>query len=655
MKRAYYSNTIKGFLNEDSNAILGQLSLNHTNRSLEDLQKNAWVSQVEILKEELKGINGSVYFEFAIPRMGKRVDNIIIVDDCVFVVEFKVGDESYGKHAETQVIDYTLDLKNFHEGSHNAKLIPVLISSKAKTNYADLEEVIHLNQVAKCNKFGVAETIEKFIRNTNLKVDVEAWENSIYKPTPTIVEAAQALYKGHKVEEISRSDSGAINLTKTTDCLNKVIDNSKANKRKSICFVTGVPGAGKTLAGLNISNQRTSVDKDEHAVFLSGNGPLVEVLREALAIDKFVSSKDINKPITKENARRETKKLIQNIHQFRDEYLKDDGEPVEKVVVFDEAQRAWNKKQTSSFMKRKKGKEDFSMSEPEFLIDVMNRHTDWCSIVCLIGGGQEINTGEAGLEEWINAFMNNYENWDIHYSNLITDSSNYIKTDTQKKWLEDNANSQSELHLSVSVRSFRSEKLSSFVYELLELNSNNAQKLYMETQKDFPIYVTRDFLKAKNWLRNKAKGSERTGLIASSGARRLRFLGVDVKNEISAPNWFLNEDSDVRSSNFLEDVATEFDIQGLEIDWSCLIWGANFHLNKGKWKHQNFRGSKWMNINQEVNRDYLKNTYRVLLTRARQGMIIFIPEGSEIDHTRPSSFYDETYDYFKEIGIEELF
>jgi len=654
MKRAYYSNTIQGFLTENSNAILGQLSLNHTNRSLEDLQKNAWVSQIEILKEELKGINGSVYFEFAIPRMGKRVDNIIIVDDCIFVVEFKVGDESYGKHAETQVIDYTLDLRNFHEGSHYAKLIPVLISTKAKTNYVNLEEVVSLNQVAKCNKFGLSETIKKFIKDSNPKIEVDTWESSIYKPTPTIVEAAQALYKGHKVEEISRSDSGAINLTKTTDCLNKVIDNSKANRRKSICFVTGVPGAGKTLAGLNISNQRTSVDKDEHAVFLSGNGPLVEVLREALAIDKFMYSKDINKPITKENARRETKKLIQNIHQFRDEYLKDDREPIEKVVVFDEAQRAWNKEQTSSFMKRKKGKEDFSMSEPEFLIDVMNRHADWCSIVCLIGGGQEINTGEAGLEEWINAFMNNYSDWDIHYSNLITDSSNYIKTDTQKKWLQENANSQSELHLSVSVRSFRSEKLSSFVYELLELNSDNAQKLYLEIQKDFPIYVTRDFLKAKNWLRNKAKGSERTGLIASSGARRLRFLGVDVKNEISAPNWFLNENTDVRSSNFLEDVATEFDIQGLEIDWSCLIWGANFHLNKGKWKHQNFRGSKWMNINQEINRDYLKNTYRVLLTRARQGMVIFIPEGSEIDHTRPSSFYDETYSYFKEIGIEEL-
>jgi len=654
MKRAYYNNTILGFLTEDSNSILGQLSLNHTNRSLEELQRNAWIKQIEILKEELKGIDGSIYFEFQIPRMGKRVDNIIIVEDCIFVVEFKVGDDTYGKHAETQVIDYALDLRNFHEGSHFSKLIPVLVSTKAKTNHANLVEVVKLNQVAKCNKLGIAETIKKFIQITKPKVDIDKWENSIYKPTPTIVEAAQALYKGHKVEEISRSDSGAINLTKTTECLNKVINNSKTNKKKSICFVTGVPGAGKTLAGLNISNERTNTDKDEHAVFLSGNGPLVDVLREALAIDKFNYSKEINKPVTKDNARRETKKLIQNIHQFRDEYLKDDREPIEKVVVFDEAQRAWDKKQTSSFMKKKKGKEDFSMSEPEFLIDVMNRHSDWCSIVCLIGGGQEINTGEAGLEEWINVFMNNYGNWDIHYSNLITDSSNYIKTDVKTKWLEENATSQSELHLSVSVRSFRSEKLSSFVYELLELNSINAKRLYIETQKKFPIYITRDFLKAKNWLRNKAKGSERTGLIASSGARRLRFLGIDVKNDISAPNWFLKEDTDVRSSNFLEDVATEFDIQGLEIDWSCLIWGANFHLDNGKWKHQNFRGSKWTNIIQEVDKDYLKNTYRVLLTRARQGMVIFVPQGSEIDHTRPSSFYDETYRYFKEIGIEEI-
>ncbi|MFI1771083.1 DUF2075 domain-containing protein [Thalassobellus citreus] len=654
MNRAYYNNTISGFLSEDSNSILGQLSLNHTNRSLEDLQKNAWVKQIEILKGELKEINGTIYFEFTIPRMGKRVDNIIIVDDCVFVVEFKVGDDSYGKHAEIQVIDYSLDLRNFHEGSHYIKLIPVLIATNAESSFTDIDEVIELNQVAKCNKFGIKEIIEKFTQFSNHKIDIDKWQSSIYKPTPTIVEAAQALYKGHKVKEISRYDSETINLSKTSNFINEIIENSKLNRKKSICFITGVPGAGKTLAGLNLANERMNADKNEHAVFLSGNGPLVEVLREALARDLVLISKENGEHITKENAKRRTSAFIQNIHHFRDEYLKHNVEPTEKVVVFDEAQRAWTRKQVSSFMKRKKGIEDFAMSEPEFLIDVMNRHEDWCTVVCLIGGGQEINTGEAGLEEWVNAFENNYKGWDIYFSNSIVDSSNYIKKQRQKDWLFQNAISEPDLHLSVSVRSFRSEKVSAFVHELLDLNIVNTKNLFLEIKKQFPIYLTRDIEVAKNWLRKQRKGSERTGLIASSGSRRLKALGVDVKNEISAPNWFLNSEDDIRSSYFLEDIATEFDIQGLEIDYTCLIWGANFYLNNSDWKYQSFKGSKWMNINQEITKDYLKNTYRVLLTRARQGMVIFIPEGSKLDHTRPSHFYDGTYDYLKEIGIKEI-
>ena len=381
----------------------------------------------------------------------------------------------------------------------------------------------------------------------------------------------------------------------------------------------------------------------------------MDVLREALARDFVITSKENGEPVTKENSKRRTSAFIQNIHHFRDEYLKHNVEPTEKVVVFDEAQRAWTKKQVSSFMKRKKGIEDFAMSEPEFLIDVMNRHKDWCTIVCLIGGGQEINTGEAGLEEWINAFQNNYKDWNIHFSNSIVNSPNYIKTETQRKWLMEKGISEVDLHLAVSVRSFRSEQVSEFVYELLELNLDKTKKIYSNIKKSFPFFLTRDIDIAKSWLRNESKGSERTGLIASSGARRLKAIGLNVKNEISAPNWFLNKSDDIRSSYFLEDIATEFDIQGLEIDRTCLIWGANFHIDNNEWKHQSFKGTKWMNINQEVSKNYLKNTYRVLLTRARQGVIIFIPLGSNLDHTRPKVFYDGTYNYLKEIGIKELF
>jgi DUF2075 family protein len=586
--------------------------------------------------------------------MGKRVDNIIIINDSIFVVEFKVGGGGFENYAQAQVLDYTLDLKNFHEGSHNAKLIPVLLATNAENQHIEIENTLNHKTVVKTNNKSLKYVLKGFTKNSSSYIDFENWESSTYKPTPTIVEAAQALYKGHNVEEISRSDSGAINLSKTANCLNRIIDDSKNNKKKTICFVTGVPGAGKTLAGLNIANERLKADEDEHAVFLSGNGPLVDVLREALARDLIKNSKENGKPITKENAKRKTNAFIQNIHHFRDEYLKHNIEPTEKVVVFDEAQRAWNKKQVSSFMKRKKGIENFEMSEPEFLIDVMNRHKDWCTIICLIGGGQEINTGEAGLEEWINSFQYKFKDWKVHYSNLITDSKNYIKTLEQKNWLSNKAKSESELHLSVSLRSFRSEKLSEFVHQFLELNTKKSKELYREIKDDFPIKSTRELSKAKDWIRKQAKGSERTGIIASSGAKRLRPLGINVKNEISAPNWFLNDKKDIRSSYFLEEIATEFDIQGLEIDWSCLAWGANFYIENNKWNYQTFRGFKWQNINQEISKSYLKNTYRVLLTRARQGMVIYLPKGSCIDHTRPNNFYDGTWNYLKEIGIEEL-
>jgi len=633
---------------------LGKLTMNHTNRSLEDLQINAWRKQIQILKNQLKNIEGKIYFEFAIPRMGKRVDNIIIVNDVAFIIEFKVGDGGYEKHAVEQVIDYTIDLKNFHEGSHHIKLIPILVATNAEEFNEPIENIYSYKSVAKANQFNLKNVINQFINNEEELIDTDYWENSIYKPTPTIVEAAQALYKGHNVKEITRSDAGTINLSKTADCINSIIENSKSNNRKSICFVTGVPGAGKTLAGLNIAVERMKTDEDEHAVFLSGNGPLVDVLREALTRDEVATSKELGEKLTKKEAAIKSNAFIQNIHHFRDDNLLSDKAPIEKVVVFDEAQRAWTKHQVSSFMKRKKGVEDFDMSEPEFLIDVMNRHNDWCTIVCLIGGGQEINTGEAGLEEWIGSLRKRFDNWEIHYSNLILESDNYLKSDDTKVWLTNNGISEAELHLAVSVRSFRSEKLSEFVHELLNIKNNKAKEIYQIIKNDYPIVLTRNLTTAKKWLRNQAKGTERIGLISSSGARRLRPVGIDVKNEISAPNWFLNDKMDIRSSYFLEEVATEFDIQGLEIDWACVAWGANFYMNNVIWKYQNFKGTKWQNINQEIDKEYLKNTYRVLLTRARQGMVIFIPESSNIDHTRPSEFYDNTYNYLKEIGIKEI-
>ena len=469
-------------------------------------------------------------------------------------------------------------------------------------------------------------------------------------PTPTIIEAAQALYLGHNVEDISRNDASAKNLNQTTKAINKIIDYSKANNRKSICFITGVPGAGKTLAGLNIAVERQKIAEDEHAVFLSGNGPLVDVLQEALARDDAKRNH-----ISRKEASRKVKEFIQIIHHFRDDAISVDTPPVEKVAIFDEAQRAWDEQNLTDFMKKKKHIEDFNMSEPEFLISILNRHNDWATIICLIGGGQEINKGEsAGIYGWFDSLRNNYPNWDIYVSDKITDDE-YSKGHNFAEMTKNmNVNIIEDLHLAVSLRSFRSENVSNFVKALLDVDIDTAKRLYEQFNSDYPVFVTRNLHKAKLWVRSQAKGSQRYGLTASSGAKRLRKYGIWVQNKIEATNWFLNGKNDVRSSFHLEETATEFDIQGLELDWTIVCWDADLRFENGDFKHLKFVGTKWQNIKSADNILYLKNAYRVLLTRARQGFVIFVPSGDETDTTAKPEYYDGIYRYLKSVGIKEL-
>jgi hypothetical protein len=659
MNRAYYSNTIENFLIENDDSIYGKISGSYDLNKLSIQQSNAWKKQIQILKRILIGFSGQVYFEFTIPRMGKKVDNIVIIDGCIFVLEFKIGSDNFDKYAKEQVLDYGLDLNNFHEGSHNKTIVPILISEKSKETLNASNKIIdNLYSPILTNqndlKNVLSQTLNLFLDSE--KVNINDWENSIYKPTPTIVEAATALYKKHNVSEISRSDSGAENLSVTSNCISEIIDYSKVYNKKSICFITGVPGAGKTLAGLNIANSRLNHLEEEHAVFLSGNGPLVDVLREALARDKYFTSIENGEKITKSAAHSQVKAFIQNIHHFRDASLKDDKAPIEKVTIFDEAQRAWTKEQASSFMKRNKGNSEFNKSEPEFLIEVMDRHIDWCTIVCLIGGGQEINTGEAGLEEWIRPFSKNFTDWDIYYSSKIVEDRNYIKDMFALSILQDRkAVKKDELHLSVSLRSFRSAQLSNFIQEIINNDIEKAKQIYLEFIKEnYPIKLTRDLDKARKWLNSKSKGSERTGIVASSGGIRLRPFGLNVKAKIDAPIWFLNDKDDIRSSYFLEEVATEFDIQGLELDWTCIAWDGDLYYHNNKWNFRKFKGTKWQSINSIDITNYLINSYRVLLTRARQGMVIYIPKGNNEDLTRPEYIYDGTFNFFKSIGIEEI-
>lgn len=625
VKRSYYSNDIQSFLNQDNYSIFGEITTNDQ-FSAEDLQKNTWNREIEILKRELSQfLDGYIIFEYTIPRIGNRIDNIVIYKGIIFLLEFKVGEKKYPSYAIEQVTDYAFDLSCFHKESHNRLLVPILISTKAHSVKQEIRiSKDNVLETICCNEYEIAKYITevslKFIQDEIIPDD---WINSLYMPTPTIIEAAQALYLGHNVEDISRNDASAKNLNQTTKAINKIIDYSKVHNRKSICFITGVPGAGKTLAGLNIAVERQKIAEDEHAVFLSGNGPLVDVLQEALARDDAKRNH-----ISRKEASRKVKEFIQIIHHFRDDAISVDTPPVEKVAIFDEAQRAWDEQNLTDFMKKKKHIEDFNMSEPEFLISILNRHNDWATIICLIGGGQEINKGEsAGIYGWFDSLRNNYPNWDIYVSDKITDDE-YSKGHNFAEMTKNmNVNIIEDLHLAVSLRSFRSENVSNFVKALLDVDIDTAKRLYEQFNNDYPVFVTRNLHKAKLWVRSQAKGSQRYGLTASSGAKRLRKYGIWVQNKIEATNWFLNGKNDVRSSFHLEETATEFDIQGLELDWTIVCWDADLRFENGDFKHLKFVGTKWQNIKSADNILYLKNAYRVLLTRARQGFVIFVPSG----------------------------
>lgn len=660
-RRAYYSDSIANFLRQSSDEIFGRIARSDPFSQTLDTQRTTWLKEIEILKDQLAGINeGQLMFEYMIPRMGKRVDVVILHQNIVFLLEFKCGDTEYKRYTYNQVYDYALDLRNFHKESHDKVLACLMISDEAETCQCSIQNVDNIIEPIPCNAKNICDAIENVCADIEAPpFDYELWENSEYLPTPTIVEAAQALYQGHSVRDITRSDAGAKNLTITTAAINKIIEKSKENKRKSICFVTGVPGAGKTLVGLNIAIEYANAQEGEHAVFLSGNQPLVTVLQEALVRNKIARDEAAGRKTTRTTAERETNAFIQIIHKYRDDFVSNTVIPPEHVVIFDEAQRAWTQNAISNFMSKKKGISDFSYSEPEFLISTMDRHTDWAVVICLIGGGQEINTGEAGLPEWFDSLRRSFANWDVYVTPQLKDNE-YTR---QREWSELvsnlNITEDESLHLNSSVRSFRSPQLAAFVKELLDRNTETASLLYKQIKDKYPLVLSRDLTKAKHWVKSQCRGTTKYGILASSEAKRLKpenihVKGSNQKDKREIAYWMLNDKDDVRSCYALEDPATEFDIQGLELDYALVAWDADLRIENGDWAYYSFKGNLWKTIHSEEKKLYLKNAYRVLLTRSRQGMVIFIPMGSTEDASRLPSFYDSLYSYLKSLGIEEI-
>ena len=595
--------------------------------------------------------------EFNIPRMGRRVDAVLLIGPVVFVIEFKVGESVFERAAVEQVWDYALDLKNFHEASHSVSIVPVLIATEA-TASEPLKLSVDEDQVYRpihVHPAGAREAIDLVLRTVMGEVlDEHRWSRAPYHPTPTIVEAARALYSQHSVEAIARHDAGAQNLRVTSRRIEELVDEAKEKGCKLICFVTGVPGAGKTLVGLNVATRRREKDQPTHAVFLSGNGPLVAVLREALTRDEVARRKNQGDNVRKGKVAESVKAFIQNIHHFRDEALIHPGPPIDHVVIFDEAQRAWNLRQTASFMRRKKNRLGFSQSEPEFLISYMDRHRDWAVIVCLVGGGQEINTGEAGIDAWLDAVNSRFPHWHMYISSRLTDSEYAAGKALEAVRKRQNTNFDDCLHLAVSMRSFRAENVSAFVKALLDCDKHHAREAFVGFADRYPIAVTRNLKLAKQWIRNRARGTERFGLVASSKAQRLKPHAIDIRVNVDPVHWFLNGKGDTRSSYYLEDAATEFQVQGLELDWACVTWDGDLRFTDSGWSFHDFRGDRWCNIVNPDNQRYLRNAYRVLLTRARQGMVIFVPPGDSFDPTRSPKCYDSTFHYLTELGITAL-
>lgn len=656
MSRAWYGATLATFTSVSGAEIIGRLT-RASDREVVPEQVGAWETQITLLQRSLYGVSGSIYLEFIIPRIGRRIDAVVVVGPAVLALEFKIGAHTFDRPAIDQVWDYALDLKNFHEASHDAPIIPILIASEAKASrpltieYAD-DRVCRPLCIQPEHLRELLDMVRAQLSDPDL--DAARWSSAPYRPTPTIIEAARALYARHEVHAITRNDAGSVNLRITSTRIEQLVDAARRDGRKIICFVTGVPGAGKTLVGLNVATQRRD-EKTTHAVFLSGNGPLVAVLREALTRDELVRRRRAGEETNKVRVANPVKAFIQNVHHFRDEALRDpDVPPADHVVIFDEAQRAWNREKAALFMKQRKGLPNFDQSEPEFLISYMDRHRDWAVIVCLVGGGQEIHTGEAGIGEWLKAVGEKFSHWELFMSDQLTDAEYAAGQALELARRNARATFERDLHLAVSMRSFRAEHVSTFVKALLDCDRDGARAALAQLAGRYPIVVTRDLMSAKKWVRSRARGTERFGIVASSKAMRLKPLAIDIRVSVDPVHWFLDGTDDVRASTYLEDVATEFQVQGLELDWTCVTWDGDLRHVGQNWSYHDFRGSRWERVKSAERQGYLKNSYRVLLTRARQGMVLVVPEGDAEDPTREPEYYDSTFEYLRSIGLPAL-
>jgi hypothetical protein len=664
-KRAWYTTQLSRVPSWNETEIIGLLSTSLASAGFQTQltdQTLAWGYELTIIRNSVEAMLAAnpscgdwvVALEYEIPRRSKRIDMVLVTPHAVISTEFKIDANSYLRSDLWQAQDYASELRDFHEGSLKIPIESVLVATRAATIAID-EAKDGKSNVWRSNASTLASVLislaNSHASSLVANADPETWLNAGYRPTPSIVEAARRLFAGHNIRELSHSY--ADNLTGTTNAIADVIGSARSNNRRVICFVTGVPGSGKTLAGLTAMQDVRALQLDPGtAAFMSGNGPLVRVLRDALVRDEAKRGGKVKE------AKRQTRLLIQIVHQFIEEYgvRHIDKAPPEHVIAFDEAQRAWH---AAKLSKRHKG---LGRSEPDLILEIMSRPDSWSVVVALVGGGQEIHDGEAGLGEWGRALQKAAFPWEVVVSQEALAGGSSVaghRLFVEPTAIAGRIQTEPAMHLSVSVRSPKAQRLAEWVNAVVELDSSAACQALTSVQ-GFRIVITRSLSQARAWLRRYATGTLRAGLLASSGALRLRPDGLEIDSDFHRgfpiERWFLDGRDDFRSSQSLEVAMTEFECQGLELDYVGLCWGNDLTVadDQSSWTLCRLSGKNWQLIRNSVKRQYLLNKYRVLMTRAREGIVIWVPQGDRLDRTRQPEPFDRTAAFLRAAGVAEI-
>nr|WP_282572267.1 DUF2075 domain-containing protein [Roseomonas acroporae] len=620
-------------------------------RGGEPAQSGAWDIQVATLRRALaellpEAAGWHLLLEYDLLRLEKRIDAVLLTDRAVFSLEFKCRARRFEPADQRQAEDYALDLHDFHAGCRAWPVIPVLVATEAPTpdNPAPLllPAVAEVQRASAASLPGLLRGLQAAIPAPATPLDAAAWLAAPYRPVPNIVEAATLLYARNSVAEIAATRADAANLGRTTAAIRDAIARAAARGERRVLFVTGIPGAGKTLCGLNAA---FGALRGAGAAFLTGNAPLVAVLREALARNAAGEDRHALRP-----ARQRTTAALQNVHRFLEQYVERPGEaPHEHVVVFDEAQRAWDADKARRDTQNRRSR--LSDSEPAHMLEIMGRHPGWAVVVALVGNGQEINTGEAGLAEWGRAIAASGA-WRALASPAVIGAGPPAQrlAAAPAPWLD----IEPALHLDVPMRSVRSATAAPWVDAVLASDTGAAGRI-AAADPDLPFLLTRDLGAMRGALRRLARGERRAGLVASSGARRLRAegLGAEMRGDDATVAWFLERWPDIRASDALEVPATEYACQGLELDLVGLCWGGDLVRAGEAWAARRLSGTRWQREAAE-GLEFVRNTYRVLLTRARYETVVWVPPGDDDDPTRPRAQMDAIAAHLLACGARPL-